>query len=116
MAKTDSRVFIEVDEIVRSKRGRKAVLDATLLDFLTGIPAGKVLVIQPNEPTPETAFGQVPVGKVRADVIQKIRKHFVAIYGEPCSVDFTPEGAKMSDGTPILAGLPQVRRKVMPSA
>lgn len=77
--------IISASDVVKVKRGRKAVLDPTLLESIGKLTPGQALRLA-------GAFGEVPADK-RSTVSQQIRKHFSAAHPDgKCSVNYTPQG------------------------
>ena len=82
MADTIGTIISE-EEVQRSPRGRKAVLDQDMLDLLGQLSPGQAALV--------TAFGNVEKDK-RSAVSANIRKHFTAVHGEDvsCRIEYSP--------------------------
>jgi hypothetical protein len=77
--------FIDVAEVQTSPRGRKPVLDSSLLDLLKKVPNGKAVRLAKT-------FGNVPRDK-RAAVSAVIRKHWAVAHPDvKPRIDFTQDG------------------------
>lgn len=82
---TNADEFIDVDAVETSPRGRKPVLDATLLGILKKVPNGKAVRLAGT-------FGNVPKDQ-RSAASATIRKHWNAAHpGVKPRIDFTAEG------------------------
>ena len=90
-AKNVENLYIDIDEVQVSPRGRKPNLDANLLALISGLPEGKAIRLD--------SIGEVPAND-RPTVSAKIRKHWAAAFpGTKPRIDYTPNG------------VPQIRRK-----
>ncbi len=82
---TMSDEFIDVDAVETSPRGRKPVLDQSLVDLLKKVPEGKAVRLAKT-------FGNVEKER-RSAVSATIRKHWTAAHpGVKPRIDFTAEG------------------------
>lgn len=79
-------MFIDIDDVQVSPRGRKPELDADLVALLARIPTNKAARLTP-------VFGTVAKTD-RAAVSAKIRKHWRAAHGDDARVriDYSPQG------------------------
>ena len=75
--------IISIDQVVKSPRGRKKVIDAELLATLKKLKPGQAMRMK--------SFGSVPT-EMRGDISAKIRKHFVEAHGVKPSINYSPEG------------------------
>lgn len=90
MPETDA--FIDPSEIVSRPRGRKAIIDTSLVETFRRLPEGKAVRL-------EAHYGSVPKAD-QAKVSARIRTAWkVAHPGTMCSIAYTP------------AGVPQVSRR-----
>ena len=85
ITQTPTNTLISAADVVSTKRGRKAKIDADLRDALASIPVGSFMRMD--------ALGAVPKEK-QGDVGQNLRKHFKAAHGDDAkaSVKWTPDG------------------------
>ena len=80
-----ANTLISADQVVSTKRGRKAVINADLRDALASVPVGSFMRMDTLGPVPKAKQG---------DVGQNLRKHWKAAHGDEakCSVKWTPDG------------------------
>lgn len=78
---------IDAAEVVAVRRGRKAEVNADLLDLLAKVEPGKAVRLAGT-------FGNVPTGAQRQTVSGKIRRHAKMAWGEDAEfgINYTPEG------------------------
>ena len=88
-AKQGKFTVISADEVRAVKRGRKAVIDPTLVEAMEALD-GPGLAVNLG-----SVFGAIPSGDSRRQsVANTIRKHFRHVHGEApeLSIPWTPEG------------------------
>jgi hypothetical protein len=94
MAKSTGPTIIPATDVVKARRGRKAVFDGNLLEMLRDIDPSllteNAVVFDGDEFTVDMSSADPAAAK--AKVAQHIRKHWERAYGRAASISWTPDG------------------------